>query len=150
MTIFYEGAQIEWVGGDEFKAVGQIISLGTNSAHVKWATGPDADNITFIDLFDIEPITAVKHEEDSLHLVAVRHAFDSDQEVGVLNFLAKNDYLDTWAKIAQDVLAYAETRIRTDASMELVDEQLSLAEKEAVVKAGALSLLRDAFGIEEE
>ena len=150
MTIFYEGAQVEWVGGD-FKAVGHIVSLGSASAHVKWATGPDADNITFIDLYDIEPVTAVKKtDDDPMHLVAVRRAYDENQVVGVLNFLAKNEYLEGWTKIAQDILAYAEDRIRTDAkSMELVEEQLSIPEREAFVKAGAQALLRDAFSDSE-
>lgn len=150
MTIFYEGAQVEWVGG-EFQALGHIISLGTNAAHVKWTSGPAADSISFVDLFDIEPVTAAaKTDEDPLHLVAVRKAFDDGDAVGVLNFLAKNQYLESWAKIAQDVLAFAEDRIRVDASMDLVDEQLTVAEREAVVKAGALALIKDAFSVEEE
>lgn len=148
MTIFYEGAPVEWAGGG-FKAEGHIIALGSNSAHVKWASGPNTGSITFIDLFDIEPVTAKVEDSDPLHLTAVRRAYDEDREVGVLNFLAGNDYLGTWTKIAQDVLAYAEDRIRKDASMELVDEQLSIPEKQTVVTAAALALLRDAFGIEE-
>lgn len=147
MTIFYEGAHVEWSGGGGFQAEGHIIALGTNSAHVKWATGPNSGDITFTDLFDIEPVTA--KVEDPFHLTAVRRAYDEEAEVGVLNFLASNNYLDSWTKIAQDVLSYAEDRIRKDASMELVDEQLSIAERQKVVTAAALALLRDAFGDEE-
>jgi hypothetical protein len=146
VTIFFEGAQVAWVGGE---AEGRIIALGTNSAHVKWSTGPDKDRITFIDLYDIEPVTAKVEDADPLHLTAVRRAFDAEQEAGVLNFLASNEYLDTWRKIAQDTLAYTKERIRKDASMELVDEQLTLTEKARVVEAAALALLRDAFSEEE-
>jgi len=149
VTIFYEGGQVRWAAS-EVDAVGHIVSLGSTAAHVKWQTGPSVDQITFTDLFDIEPVTASKVDDDPMHLVAVRRAYDHDQEVGVLNFLATNDYLGSWSNIARDVLAYAEDRIRADASMELVDEQLTVPEREAVVKASAMALLRDAFGIEEE
>lgn len=147
MTIFYEGAHVEWVAGG-FQAEGHIVALGSNSAHVKWATGPDEGSLTFVDLFDIEPVTA--KIEDPFHLTAVRRAYDEDQESGVLNFLASNKYLATWTGIAQDVLSYAEDRIRKDASMELVDEQLTTVEKQLVVRAAALALLRDAFSDETE
>lgn len=148
-TIFYEGAEVEWVGGGGIKAEGHIVSLGSTHAHVKWASGPDALDITFVDLYDLEPVTAKKVEEDPMHMVAVRRAFDREAVTGVLNFLASNNYLDTWQDIAKDVLAYVESRIRTDASMDLVEEQLSVPEREQVVKAGALALLRDAFSESE-
>ena len=150
MTIFYEGSPVEWTGGG-FQAEGHIVVLGTNAAHVKWTSGPSADQITFTDLFDIEPVTAsAKPQEDPLHLTAVRRAFDNDREVGVLNFLASNKYLASWPKIAQDVIAYTEARIQADSSMELVDEQLSIPERNAVVTQAALALLRDAFADDSE
>lgn len=144
MTIFHDGDAVEWAGGGGFRAEGHIIAAGTNSAHVKWASGPDSEHITLVNLFDIEPVTAKL--DDPFHLTAVRNAYDNSQEVGVLNFLASNNYLDSWTGIASDILVYAESCIRKDASMELVDEQLTGAEKQAVVTAAALALLRDAFG----
>jgi len=146
MTIFYEGQQIEWSGGG-FTAEGHIVALSSTAAHVKWASGPDAGRTTLTDLYDIEH--PVPKEDDPLHLTAVRRAFDKEEEAGVLNFLASNQYLGSWTEIAQDVLAYAEDRIRTDASMELVDEQLTIPEKQKIVTAAALTLLRDAFGEQE-
>lgn len=149
MTIFYEGSHVEWSRSDGIKAEGHIVALGSNSAHVNWATGPDAGSITLTDLFDIEPVTANLEDRDPFHLTAVRRAYDSEEEVGVLNFLASNQYLDSWPTIAQDVLAYTKECISKDASMDLVDEQLTLAEKNQVVTAAALALLRDAFSEEE-
>lgn len=150
MTIFYEGEPVHWTGSP-VQAEGHIVALagGNTAAHVKWASGPDAGHMTVVDLYDIEPVTASKVEEDPFHLTAVRRAYDDEREAGVLNFLASNEYLDSWTGLAKDVLIYVEDRLRRDASMELVDEQLTAAEAQQVVKTAALTLLRDAFGIEE-
>ncbi len=143
MTIFYEGDRVEWVGGG-FQAEGKIIQCEATAAHVKWESGPDIGRFTLVDFFDIEPVTA--KVEDPFHLHAVRKAYDEDAEEGVVTFLAKNAYLKGWNKIAKDVLDYTEDRLRTDASMELVDEQLSAQEKQRVLTVAAMMLLRDAFG----
>jgi len=144
--IFYEGEKVTWSGGEGFVAEGHIVALGTTSAHVKWTSGPEVDSITLTSLYDIEPVTAVKSDEDDpMHFTAVRRAYDTEQEVGVLNFLASNNYLTGWQKIAQDVISYTKARIAADASMELVDEQLSTPERARVIEASALALLRDAF-----
>ena len=150
MSYWYEGQTVKWNGiGDA--ARGHIIAVaGRDAVHVKWATGPNAGDITITDVYDLDPFVSnrVNEREDPLHLTAVRRAYDEDAEAGVLNFLARHQYLDTWQSIAQDVLDYAEQRIRVDASMELVDEQLSTPERAQVIKAAALALLRDAFSEE--
>lgn len=147
--IFYAGEAVKW-GRDDAEAEGHILDVGMTSAHVKWASGPNAGSSTLVDLYDIEPATAAKERDgDPLHFTAVRKAYDEEAEVGVLNFLASHKYLEGWTKIASDVLAYTQQRIRSDASMDLVDEQLSIPEKMRVVEASALALLRDAFSEEE-
>lgn len=151
-TYLYEGQTVSWIG-DETPAHGHIIAVaGKSSAHVKWASGPNAGDVTLTDLYDLAPVVAghIDEAEDPMHLTAVRKVYDLDGEAGVLNFLASHEYLDTWRKIAADALEYVEERIRVDASMELVEEQLSPTERNLVVQAAALTLLRDAFGIEEE
>lgn len=146
----YEGQTVKWNGiGDP--ARGHIVAVaGKDAVHVKWATGPNAGDVTLTDAYDLDPFVSnrVTEREDPLHLTAVRRAYDQDGESGVLNFLASHKYLDTWQAIAQDVLDYAEQRIRVDASMELVDEQLSTQERGLVIQAAALALLRDAFSEE--
>ena len=147
----YEGQTVTWAG-DSTPARGHIIAVASeNALHVKWATGPNAGDITIAEKWDLEPVTAAQTNdiEDPLHLTAVARAYSSDQERGVLNFLASNDYLDSWQKIASDVLDYTKQKIRVDASMELVEEQLTPMEQRKVVQAAALALLRDAFGMEE-
>jgi len=145
----YEGQTIQWIGGG-YQARGHIVALAGNGAHVRWTTGPNAGQMTVDDIYDLEPYVAAKEpQEDPLHLTAVRNAFDAEGEAGVLNFLASNNYLDSWQKIAVDVLEFVQQRIRIDASMELVEEQLTPAEKARVVHTASLALLRDAFGIEE-
>lgn len=143
----YTGQTVKWNGiGDP--ARGHIVAVaGKDSVHVKWATGPNAGDITITDVYDLDPFVSnrITEKEDPLHLTAVRRAYDQDGESGVLNFLSSHKYLDTWNDIAQDVLDYAEQRIRVDASMELVDEQLSTSERTLVIQAAALALLRDAF-----
>lgn len=150
MTYLYEGQTVRWNGiGDA--ARGHIVALaGKDAVHVKWATGPNAGDITVTDVYDLDPFVSnrVSEREDPLHLTAVRRAYDDEAESGVLNFLAKHQYLDTWQSIAKDVLDYTEQRIRVDASMELVDEQLSTPERTLVIQAAALALLRDAFSEE--
>jgi hypothetical protein len=149
--VLYEGEAVRWAGWGDIQAEGNIVALASSAAHIKWSSGPNAGDITFTDLYDIEPVTARKvKDEDPLHLVAVRNAYDDGSEAGVLNFLAVNSYTGSWSRIASDVLAYTQQRIRADASMELVDEQLSIPEKQKVVAAAALALLSDAFGTSEE
>lgn len=146
----YEGQTVKW-NGDGESARGHIVAIaGRDTVHVKWATGPNAGGITITDVYDLDPFVSnrVTEKEDPLHLTAVRKAFDQDGEAGVLNFLASHKYLDHWQDIARDVLDYTEQRIRVDASMELVDEQLSTSERAIVIQAAALALLRDAFSEE--
>lgn len=142
-----EGQSVSWVGEGQ-KAHGLILALaGKDSAHVKWASGPYSGETTLTDVYDLAPFLGQYQEsEDPMHLTAVRRVYDTDGDVGVLNFLASHKYLDGWQKIAADILEYAEDRIRVDASMELVDEQLSPVEANRVVQSAALTLLRDAFG----
>jgi hypothetical protein len=149
--ILYDGQPVTLVGG-ETTTRGHIVAVGSSSAHVKWVTGRYAGEITLTDLYDLEPITSsvIDDEADPLHLSAVAKVYSSNGERGVLNFLASNNYLDSWQKIASDVLDYTRQRIRTDASMELVEEQLTPAEQRKVVQAAALALLHDAFGPEED
>jgi hypothetical protein len=101
-----------------------------------------------MDTYDLDPYVAnvIHPNEDPLHLTAVRKAYDKGQDVAVLNFLASHKYLDTWPRIAADVLEYVESRITVDASMDLPQEQLSSAELKQVISSAAYSLLRDAFG----
>jgi hypothetical protein len=149
-VIFFEGEPVRWCGGGGIRAEGHIVSVDSDyAANVKWATGPQAHEITLTDLFDIEKASS-KRDDDPMHLVAVRRAYDSEREVGVLNFLASNEYTEGWTKIASDVLHYTRERLRADASMDLVDEQLSTPEQARVVEAAALVLLRDAFSEEDE
>lgn len=146
----YEGQTVQW-SGDGQSARGHIVAIaGRDTVHVKWATGPEAGSITMTDVYELDPFVAnrVSEKEDPLHLTAVRKAFDQDGESGVLNFLSSHKYLATWQEIARDILDYAEQRIRVDASMELVDEQLTPQERGMVVQAAALALLRDAFSEE--
>lgn len=152
MSILYEGQTVLWAGGDGMARGTFIAVAGPSSGHVKWATGPNAGETLLTDIYDLEPVTAAQQsdEEDPLHLRAVAKAYTAEGEVGVLNFLAVNDYTDTWTKIAADILEFTQQRIRVDASMELVEEQLSPSEQRKVVQAAALALLRDAFGLEEE
>lgn len=153
MTVFYEGQQVQYTGPDAAGARGHIMAVaGSDSMHVKWASGPFAGDITLTDIYDLSTVASAStiEHEDPMHLTAVRKIYDMDGDEGVLNFLASKKYLSSWEKIAEDVLAYAEDRIRTDASMDLVEEQLTAAERDQVVRTGALVLLRDAFSTEQE
>lgn len=153
MSIYLEGQEVTWVGLGK-PAHGQIIAIaGRDSAHVKWNSGPQEGSITLTDLYDIAPLSVVAVQEpdegDPMHLTAVRKVYDTDGDVGVLNFLASRDYLIGWQKIAAEVLEFAEQRIRADASMDLPEEQLSTNEFNGVVASAAMTLLRDAFATGE-
>lgn len=153
MSIYlYEGQSVTANYGGT-TARGTIIAVaGRDAAHVQWATGPDAGNLTLTDIYDLAPVTAaqVDADDDPLHIRSVAVAYNQGGETEVLNFLASNEYLDSWQKIASDVLEFTQAKIRVDASMELVEEQLTPSEQRRVVQAAALALLRDAFGLEEE
>jgi len=150
MSVLYEGQSVTRAGDN---SRGHIVAVaGADSAHVKWVTGRNAGDIILTDIYDLEPITAAMRdeEEDPLHLRAVAKAYNEGGETEVLNFLATNQYTDSWTKIASDVLEFTHQRIRVDASMELVEEQLTPTEQRKVVQAASLALLRDAFGPEED
>ncbi len=153
MSIYlYEGQSVTAIDGAS-TARGTIVAVaGRDAVHVKWATGPNAGELTLTDIYELEPVTAaqVDDAEDPLHLRAVAKAYSTEGERGVLNFLAINEYTDSWTKIASDVLEFTQQRIRVDASMELVEEQLAPSDQRRVVQAAALALLKDAFGLEEE
>lgn len=149
----YEGDTVSYTGVAMPPAHGKLLYFASDrAAHVKWATGTHTGQIDIVDIYDLEPVHAAQAIAvvDPMGHTAVRRVMDADGEAGVINFLVTSSQTEGWSKIARDVLAYVEDRIRLDASMEMPVEQLSSPEYDRVVGLASRLLLRDAFGSLEE
>lgn len=159
-----EGGDVSYVGqGEQFGSQGQYLaSAGPHAGHVKWANGPRAGLIDLVDTEDLVPMrstfrAAVVHDEldDSLEVggfpfTAVRQVQQAEGTVGLLNFMASSGHLSGFAGIAEESLAYVAHKIRQDPGVREVTAQLDEDEAESLVRLAAHSLLRDAFGDDDE
>jgi len=146
---FFEGDTVSYVGTAMPPAHGKLLYFASSSAaHVKWAEGVRQGEIDLIDLYDLMPVTsgAAIAQVDPMGYTACKRAMENDGAEGVLNFLVASKQIDNWQRIARDVLAYAEQRIRRDVSMDMPYEQLNGEDYERIVGLSTRVLLRDAFG----
>lgn len=168
MTL-HDGQQVTYIGpavavGPSQAALnlgerGKVLGAGDSASHVLFTTGALKDQILLVDNFDLAPLGKVASTdglEDSLEVgsslsaSAARQAFDLGGEIGLLNQMAEDGYLQFFAQIAEDAYEFIAGRVRQDASFRAVTAQLDEEEGEALVRLASHVLLRDAFGIDSE
>lgn len=145
-TMFHEGDSVTYTGTAMPPAQGKLLYFASDrSAHVQWAEGARNGEIDLVDIYDITPVTssAAMARIDPMGRSAVRRAMEREGESGVLNFLVTAGRLSTWTRIAADVQQMIESRLRVDASMEQVFEQLRPEEADRVISLAARTLVRD-------
>lgn len=145
-TMFHEGDSVTYTGTAMPPAQGKLLYFASDrSAHVQWAEGVRNGEIDLVDIYDITPVTssAAMARIDPMGRSAVRRAMEREGESGVLNFLVTAGRLSTWTRIAADVQQMIESRLRVDASMEQVFEQLRPEEADRVISLAARTLVRD-------
>lgn len=151
--VSYIGPPVEGLAmGDR----GEVVSAADQSSHVLFHTGSRQGAVVFIDNFDLaapQKKAAAKVDDgldDSLEIgtLAVhgaREIFEVEGEGGILNAMAEQGHLASFAVIAQEAQDLISTRIRSDESFRSMASQLDDDEAEAVIRLAAAVLIRDAF-----
>lgn len=148
-TLFYEGDSVTYTGVNYPPRQGKLLYFASErAAHVKWTEGSRLGEIDLVDLYDLAPVTSSAQlaKIDPVGHTVLARAMQQEGATGVLNFLVTAKQLDGWRKIAADTVAFIESRLRLDASMEMVYEQLGPAETDQVISLAARTLIRDMVG----
>jgi hypothetical protein len=159
--VLREGSRVSYVGppsdrlamGDQ----GRLLSVSGSVGHVMWESGACQGQTSAhydIDLATTGSQGVQASIEDSLEVgglvtFAVRDAYDTGGEVGVLNALAESGHLASFGDIAEEALTLVSTRIRRDASFQAVLADLDPEEAEGVLRLASACLIRDAFTSED-
>lgn len=156
-----EGVRVSYIGPAVEGAVlgdqGQVISDSHEASHVLWTSGALQGQVTLTDDFDLVPVrhqtqaTVQDGLDDSLEVgvvsvTAARQIFDEAGEVGLLNEMAAQGHLNTFAAIAQEASDLIQARVRNDPSFRAVTAQLEDEEADSLVRLASFVLVRDAFG----
>lgn len=159
-----EGQAVSFIGeGAMFGSQGKLLATaGHHAAHVSWATGPLAGQVSLADTEDLastrkaaSAVIARDELDDSLDVggmsvTAVRQVQDEEGAVGVLNFMASSGHLSGFAGIGEQALAFVTGLVRQDSGVREVTAQLDEDEAEGLIHLAASVLLRDAFGVVDE
>lgn len=157
-----DGSPVAYIGaGEDFGNHGHLLTSLGHGAHVKWASGPKRGRVTLVDTDDLVPgrhKAAVERSEldDSLevglplHATGMRAVQDTEGTVGVLNLLATSGHLGDLQDVADDALATVVARLRQHDGLRAAVAQLDDEEGEELVQLTAQTLLRDAFGAEDD
>jgi hypothetical protein len=154
--VSYVGPEVEGlVLGDR----GEVLSAGATASHVLFRTGSRSGAVLLCEHFDLtpgHPKTATIDDglDDSLDVgtlavTGAREVYDVEGETGILNVMAEQGHLASFATIAQEAHDLIQTRIRNDPSFRSMAAQLDDEEAESVIRLAAAVLMRDAFGVQE-
>lgn len=159
-----DGQRVSYIGpqvdGLEVGDRGEVISAGDGASHVLWHTGSKQGAVVLTDHYDLslgqKKVAATIDDglDDSLDVgtltvTGAREVFDTEGETGILNVMAEQGHLASFATIAQEAQDLILTRIRNDPSFRSMAAQLDDEEAESVIRLATAVLMRDAFGVEE-
>lgn len=159
-----DGQRVSYVGisnsGLAMGDRGEVLSAADKASHVLFHTGSRTGAVVLVDNFDLasptKKVAAIADDglEDSLDVgtlavTGAREVFDVEGETGILNVMAEQGHLSSFASIAQEAHDLISNRIRNDPSFRSMASQLDDEEAEAVVALATSVLIRDAFGAEE-
>lgn len=150
MSVCKEGQKVTYIGEGEVEvgATGKVVSADAGCAHVLWATGAKANNITLVHSDDL--VVASQPPKESLGgpivRIAVQDVWESQGAEGLLNVLAEEGHFSTFASIADDAANVVAAQVREDPSMREVLAQLDVDDGEELVATVTTALLREAFG----
>jgi hypothetical protein len=159
---FYEGQAVSYVGdgqqGLSLGDHGRLLAFASKTAgHIHWLDGNLRGQVTVHELGqEVLPasnkFTAAQDGlEDSLEVGPVQHTsarsvYDTEGSAGVLSMLASAGHMANFEEIADDVHAFAQQRIRQEASFREVLAQLDDYEQDELVVMASKLVLRDALG----
>lgn len=159
-----DGQKVSYVGpptdGLQMGDRGEILSAAAHGSHVLFSTGSRKGGVVFVDHIDLafgqgKKVATIQDGLDdsldvgTLGVTATREVFENSGEVGLLNVMAEQGHLASFASIAQEAHDLIQMRIRNDPSFRSVTAQLDDEEGEAVIRLAAAVLMRDAFGVDE-
>lgn len=153
--MWVEGARVAFVGDDgplPVGTIGTVLADAGSGAHVLWPTG-----IMLMASMDITAVAATAgHDglDDSLdvgvlRVEGVRRIADQQGVAGVLNVMADSGHLANFPQIADEAWNFIQGRIRADAAIRAVAEELPDEDAEALYATATAALIRDAFAGDE-
>ncbi len=129
------------VSGDE----GVVLSLSVGCGHVMWRTGTRRGLVDVVDPQHLVALLEPGLLDDSLDVprVAVRDVYESQGESGLFAALSEAGVLSGLPQIAEDLLAMASARVRSD--LHSVLDQLDPEDAAAVVGLATTACMREAL-----
>lgn len=157
--MMYDGCRVEYTGAGTGPLVhgdqGSILVTSGHCAHVQWATGVMASQVTLEDTGDLNPLGSRQGSveaalDDSLEVSGIgtftaRQIYDEGGSQALLNAMADAGKLSSFQEIAEEALTLVSGRIRTSASFTSLTSHLEEDEADDVVRLAAAALIRDAF-----
>jgi hypothetical protein len=160
----YDGQPVAYAGDDGYQDLstgdqGKVLVADGRIAHVLWATGSRAGDVTISEsaVLSTGPadMSVASALDDSLEvggLVAFssRQVYDERGASGLLSVMAEAGHLSGFLPIAEEALGIVAHRVRHDASVRAITADLDEYEAEVVVRKAAALLIHDAFSADEE
>jgi hypothetical protein len=163
MAFLREGFTITFIGSHDADGVtlgdkGRLLAFASDhAAHVQWLTGIREGQVTLTDIEDIDNASqkyAMAHHDDladslemgSLQTVGARSVYDIAGPEGTLVHMASQGQLGGLAPIADGVLGWVCTKIRTESAFMSALAGLDPDEQEEIIQMAACTVLRDTFG----
>lgn len=161
MTEPEDGAFVSYVGiphdGHDVGDEGRLLHTAGHGAHVKWASGPLAGQITLVDVDDLvqvprrTAVAAADGLEDSLLVGTspqpdLRHLCALRGPGAVAEAVASTRPTDL-AQVTAAVRSFAEERVAQAPSIRQAVSSLDEEEGAEVVRLATLALLRQTFGL---
>jgi hypothetical protein len=159
-----DGQRVSYIGpeanGVSIGDRGEVLSAGDNASHILFHTGSRQGAVILVDHYDLalgqKKVAATIDDglDDSLEVgtlavTGAREVYDVDGETGILNAMAEQGHLASFAAIAQEAHDLIQMRIRADPSFRSMASQLDDEEAESVIRLASAVLMRDAFGVED-
>ena len=156
-----EGSKVSYIGDPteelDIGDTGKLLVSDGHASHVRWLTGASEGEISLVPddqlvMVAVEPRSSYYDSLDGGRLVhvAIRNVFDRFGQVGLLNALNDEGHLSTFQPIAEEAIAMVASRIREDPSFVEVLGELDGDEGDEFVMYASFTLLKDAFGEEED
>jgi hypothetical protein len=156
-----EGTRVTYAGDtdpfQEVGALGRVVALSGDAAHVQWTTGPKTGSIDLVETYELLPArttlafeatTVTAAFDDALEMAAapslqVRAVYDEAGPEGLVAALDEAGHLPALAEYVEDALGRLGAQLRGDAHLSGILASLEPDEAESVVSRLASMLVAD-------
>ncbi len=156
--MFFEGQRVSYLGdpgngldiGDE----GLVVAAGNTASHVKWLSGARTGTFDEVPHHRLTATASGVPDIDALHgrlvNLPIKSIASSHGPMGLLRALNEAGHLGNFDSVAEEALRYVSSLVRQDPSISEVLGQLEFDDAEEFVALASITLLKDAFGRDEE